>query len=263
MEMENATMSGAQESVVDSLTVGPDSPENPIDGGQAGAVAPQEGEGEENPSPQEPDKREQSRQVNAEARIARLQAQMAGKRAADAAIAKLGLRDPDTGEEMTTLEGLQRVALTAQARREGIPPETLLRMQELEEQNNQLQAQLQEVKSQQYEERRMEHLAAIKKAFPDVKAESVQDLGLDFIQAMAIADGKVDPVTVYGIVDARRKAFEKPMPPAMGPLKGAAKPGGGEFFTSEELDALTPEDLKNDAIYEKAMRSYDKVRNKR
>lgn len=271
MEAENATISGAQEGVVASPAEGTDIPANPTansrNDGQPGVVAPETAEAEA--PPQEPEAQEkqeeqepQPRSINEQARLARLQAAREGRREADAAVAQLGLRNPETGAEIRTLEELHQVATAAKAQRMGVPPETLTQLQELEAENQRLTASLNELRQRENEAKRAEHLAAIKKAYPDVKAESVLDLGMDFIRLMALSGGGLDPVLAYGVIDAQRKSKQKPAPPAIGPLSGVSKPEGGEYFTSDELDALTPADLKDEATYQKAIRSYERLNKK-
>ena len=93
-------------------------------------------------------------------------------------------------------------------------------------------------------------LAAIKKAFPDVKAKSVEDLG-DMFTALR-ANG-IDAVTAYAAINKGQEATKKPTPPVMGAINQT--PAEKEFYTSEELDRLTKKDLEDPVKYARAMKS--------
>ena len=101
-------------------------------------------------------------------------------------------------------------------------------------------------------------LAAIKKAFPDVKAKSVEDLG-DMFTALR-ANG-VDAVTAYAAINKGQEATKKPTPPVMGAVNQT--PAEKEFYTSEELDRLTKKDLDDPSIYARAMKSLSKLGRKK
>lgn len=111
-------------------------------------------------------------------------------------------------------------------------------------------ARLEEYERRERERQLEDDLKAIKKAFPDVKASSVHELGDKFLGIMAT--GTVDAVTAYRIV---RESEAKPKPPSTGSLKSSGSAADKEFFTNEELDRLTPEQLDNPKILDKALKS--------
>lgn len=86
-------------------------------------------------------------------------------------------------------------------------------------------------------------LAAIKKAFPDVKAKSVEDLGEKFV---ALRANGIDAVTAFAAMQKGVEATKKPVPPVMGAVNQA--PPEKEFYSEAEYDALVkahPEKLKD------------------
>lgn len=95
-----------------------------------------------------------------------------------------------------------------------------------------------------------EDLAAIKKAFPEEKARSVEELGEQFI---ALRAQGIDPIVAYSAVAAAKQATAKPKPPEMGAV--GQKPVEKEYYSNEELDRLTDKDLDDPAVYKKAMSS--------
>lgn len=99
------------------------------------------------------------------------------------------------------------------------------------------------------EGRMKEDLAAIQTIDPSV--QSLDQLGEDF--AKLIAAG-VSATVAYNAVTANTA----PKPASLGPL-GQSDNKEAEFFTDEQLNALTKEDLKDDNIFKKAMASLKKL----
>lgn len=97
-------------------------------------------------------------------------------------------------------------------------------------------------------------LAAIKKAFPDFKGKTIDDLGDQFA---ALRANGVDAVTAYAAMQQAKQATAKPVPPVMGAVNQTS--AEKEFYTSEELDRLTDKDLDDPGIFAKAMRSMTRL----
>lgn len=97
-------------------------------------------------------------------------------------------------------------------------------------------------------------LAAIKKAFPDFKGKSIDDLGDQFA---ALRANGVDAVTAYAAMQQAKQATAKPVPPVMGAVNQTT--AEKEFYTSDELDRLTDKDLDDPGIFAKAMRSMTRL----
>ena len=99
-------------------------------------------------------------------------------------------------------------------------------------------------------------LAAIKKAFPDVRAKTVEDLGDQFT---ALRANGIDAVTAYAAINKGQEATRKPTPPVMGAINQA--PVEKEFYTSEEVDNIEknhPEMLDDPKIFNRIMKSMTK-----
>lgn len=118
-----------------------------------------------------------------------------------------------------------------------------------------LAAKLQEYQQKEQERQLAEDLKAIKAAFPDVKAGSVWELGDEFISIMQT--GKVDAVKAYKIVRE-----DNPAPPSIGSVKSASVQAEKDFFTSDEVDQLTPKQLDDPKILQKVMQSMTKWKSK-
>lgn len=260
---ESATMSGASEQVVAAQVdegAAVETSSNPVDDGQGRVVAP-----EENNEASLSVKKDgqQSRSDNTAARTARLAAERQTEeritRKFNEAISKLGMTHPVTGQPITNMADLEALDIDLEARKTGRTYEQVSDQRKMAREMEDLRAENQRLKREENQRHLNDDLARIKAAFPDCKANSPVELGIDFVRMMAAGKGELDPVTVYGVLDAKAKASLKQVPPPLGSVK-ADKPGaGGEFFTEAELDALTPSQLKNPAVYEKAMRSYDKL----
>lgn len=106
-------------------------------------------------------------------------------------------------------------------------------------------------------------LAAIKAAFPDETAETVDDLGEDF-RMLRVKKG--DPITAYKMVRAARDVAEpehKPEPPAMGAVGDQSTPES-EYYSADELARLdkNPKLLDDPKILAKAIKSLTRLKHK-
>lgn len=115
-----------------------------------------------------------------------------------------------------------------------------------------LKAKLEEYERKDQERQLADDLNAIKKAFPDVKASTVWELGDKYVALMRT--GEVDAVTAYRAI---READVKPAPPSIGSVKSTAAVVDKEFYTKDELEAIAknPDKLKNEAVQKKAWNS--------
>lgn len=109
-------------------------------------------------------------------------------------------------------------------------------------------------------------LESIKAAYPDLKAESVEDLGDDYIKMQIVNEQQpeeyqLDAATIYGMAMAKKAKTEKKVPASTGDIVSGAAPEK-EFYTSQEVDHFTKEDyLKDPSLLEKVRKSMTKWRN--
>ncbi len=109
-------------------------------------------------------------------------------------------------------------------------------------------------------------LESIKAAYPDLKAESVEDLGEDYIKMQIVNEQQpeeyqLDAATIYGMAMAKKAKTEKKIPASTGDVESGAAPEK-EFYTSQEVDHFTKEDyLKDPSLLEKVRKSMTKWRN--
>jgi len=98
-------------------------------------------------------------------------------------------------------------------------------------------------------------LAMVREAYPGLAAKSPTEVGEIYCRLMA--SGQVDPVVAY---EAQMAADRRsnPVPADMVSAKSAG--GASLYFSSRELDRLTPADLKDPHIFAKAMQSLSKLR---
>lgn len=95
-------------------------------------------------------------------------------------------------------------------------------------------------------------LEIIKKAYPDEKAETVSDLGLDFLKLMAT--GLLTPLQAYETL-RNKKADENKMPPSTGDIKSTPAEQK-DFYTPDEVDKFTADDYDRDPkLFERVRRS--------
>ena len=98
-------------------------------------------------------------------------------------------------------------------------------------------------------------LQQVREAYPELTAQSPDEVGEIYCRLMA--SGQVDPVVAY----EAQKAYERRINPIPEDMVSAKSSGGGNlYFSSQELDRLTEADLKNPAIFKKAMSSLAKLR---
>lgn len=99
-------------------------------------------------------------------------------------------------------------------------------------------------------------LESVREAYPELTAKSPDEVGEVYCRLMA--SGKVDPVVAYEAqmaADRRRN----PIPGDMVSAKAAG--GAAMYYSSQELDRLTDQDLRDPGIFQKAMASLSKLRN--
>lgn len=96
-------------------------------------------------------------------------------------------------------------------------------------------------------------LAAIQEVDPSVG--SLEELGEEYLE---LVKAGVRGVNAYYAIKGKASIQSAAKPPATGTVGGTAE--GDRDFTSEELDRLTPEQLKDSTIFEKAMRSLSKLK---
>ena len=102
-----------------------------------------------------------------------------------------------------------------------------------------------------FERIRTDDLAAIKTAFPEVKAGSVDELGEEFFKLRA---NGISATVAYAAI----KASKKSVPPEIGAVNNVSGQEK-EFFTDKELDKLTKTDLNDPKIFEKAFKSMNRL----
>ena len=98
-------------------------------------------------------------------------------------------------------------------------------------------------------------LDEIKSAFPEVKADSVFDLGDDFVALMQM--GKVEPVAAYAACLQLKSLGKKEKPASMGGV------GGGlilekDYYTPDEVDRLPKSAYDNPKVMDRIRRSMPK-----
>ena len=91
-------------------------------------------------------------------------------------------------------------------------------------------------------------LKAIRKAYPDEKAKSVDELGVEFLKLCASG---IKPLVAYEAIRAE-KARSTQNPPSMGDVKPTSS-GEKEFFTREEVAAMDQATVSKN--YEKIRKS--------
>ena len=124
-----------------------------------------------------------------------------------------------------------------------------LELERLQAQNSALEEQLIDVEVSRLMQ---EGLREVQEIDPNIK--SLDELGDSFVDFIAAGLSTED---AYWAVQAKERNTKVLAPDAIG--KVADTKSERDFFTSEELDALTDEDLNDDAIYEKAMRSLQRL----
>jgi hypothetical protein len=121
-------------------------------------------------------------------------------------------------------------------------------------------------------ERFAKDLAEIKEIFPNETAKTVEDLGEKYIRLCA--DG-LSPIEAYVTVNCKdivskltsvtptAPAAPVEAPPEIGAVNNAGDADGRDYFTEDEIDKLTPAQLKNPSIVEKAWNGAKKLAGKK
>ncbi|MBQ7095510.1 MAG: hypothetical protein IJN80_03570 [Clostridia bacterium] len=105
------------------------------------------------------------------------------------------------------------------------------------------------------ETRFKQDLDQVRKLYPNMTAQSPVEVGEIYCRLMA--SGHVDPVVAYEAQMAADRRAE-PIPQNMVSAKSAG--GAALYYSSRELDSLTEQDLKDPAIFQKALASLSKLR---
>ena len=181
----------------------------------------------------------------------------------NAVLSRAGMVNPTTNKPIASFAELEQFSIEAAAKAANIDPD-VYRQRENEKQAEaaeklRLQMENEMLLEQAKQRRYADDLTAIKAAYPEVKAGSISELGQEFVSLMRGMGGNADPVLAYGVVKARQQAASKPTPPSMGSVSSAGAPSSGEYYSEAELDALTPAQLRENTIYNKAMKSYDRL----
>ena len=220
---------------------------------------------EEQPVEERTEKKPQSREVNHQFKLMRQEKERLQS--------QIDQMNADNNMLMEALKGYgytgkaSEIADQIRAAQQGIPYEEYQKQQEQE--NARLKAMMQsdpeflamKQKADLYEQEAFnrvfkDDLAAIKKAFPDVKAKSVEDLGDKFT---ALRANGIDAVTAYAAIAKGEEATKKPVPPVMGAVNQT--PAEKEFYTSAEVDEIErnhPEMLDDPKIFNRILKSMTK-----
>ncbi len=96
-------------------------------------------------------------------------------------------------------------------------------------------------------------LADIQKADPSV--ENLHDLGDDFLR---LVENGIEPLKAYFALKDAANSKKAKRPPSLKPINTASF-SQNPYYSSKELDRLTPRDLENPKIFKKAMESLKKL----
>ena len=105
------------------------------------------------------------------------------------------------------------------------------------------------------EQRFQKDLDRVRAAYPELTAKSPEDVGEIYCRLMA--SGQVDPVVAYEAQAAANRRRD-PIPENMVSAKSAG--GAALYYSSQELDRLTEQDLKDPDVFRKAIASLSKLR---
>lgn len=139
------------------------------------------------------------------------------------------------------------IADRAQAYRTGRPIEEIRAERVERERLEQLEQENRELRGRENERIFRDDMAKIREAFPDVKAKSVEELGVDFIRMRAMG---IDPLVAYEAMRSAQSRTQKSKPPSTGSAKSAGKAEGG-LFTREEVKSMSPGEVR---------KNFDKIR---
>lgn len=205
--------------------------------GEGGEAAPQEGEPGEKP-PQDP---ETNRRFAEQRRREEVFRQMMD-----------GLQNPETGKPFANsrefMAWKERGDRARAAQAAGIEPEQYEKLeqqiaQKVKQSDPEVLAKEARLAAlEQKEQQRVFEgdLKAIRKAYPDEKAKSIEELGEDFMALMAT--GRVSAVAAYEAIRAERRRTA-PQPPSMGDLAPAAG-GKKDFYSREEVAKMSPAEVR-------------------
>lgn len=98
-------------------------------------------------------------------------------------------------------------------------------------------------------------LDEIKSAFPDIKADSVFDLGDDFVALMQT--GKVEPVAAYAACLQMQSLGKKEKPASMGGVKSSSA-AEKDYYSPDEVDRLPKSAYDNPKVMDRIRRSMPK-----
>lgn len=102
-------------------------------------------------------------------------------------------------------------------------------------------------------------IAAVNAAFPEVGLKSMDDLGGQFMALRAA--GITDPVLCWCAAREVAKQKKKPSPGSPGSMFSSVDTSGGEFFTPQEVDSMSREQVKKH--YDKIIKSQKQWRKNR
>lgn len=105
------------------------------------------------------------------------------------------------------------------------------------------------------ETRFKQDLDRVRAVYPDLTAQSPKDVGEIYCRLMA--SGQVDPVVAYEAQTAANRRID-PIPENMVSAKSAG--GAALYYSSQELDRLTDQDLRDPDVFRKALASLSKLR---
>ena len=89
----------------------------------------------------------------------------------------------------------------------------------------------------------------------DPNVSDLESIGGDFLR---LIESGVDAKVAFSAVRAASSDSLVKRPPETGSV-GVSEDAQGEFFSSRELDRLTPRDLDNPVIFKKAMKSLKRL----
>lgn len=86
-------------------------------------------------------------------------------------------------------------------------------------------------------------IAAIRQVYPDFQATGIEDLPPDFVHIMAT--GRVDALTAYEILHAKKQRATVTPPPVPGAVNNDGE-STQEYYSPQQVDRLTDRDFKKD-----------------
>lgn len=101
-----------------------------------------------------------------------------------------------------------------------------------------------------------EDIAKLKAVYPDLKAESVEDLGEVYLAAMQVKGA--DVVAAYAAQLAYNESLKSRVPKSTGDVKASPVSAERDYFTSEEVDRLPKSAYDDPKIMAKIARSMTK-----